>query len=195
MVENVAQRRETPRELVSPRPLSDDGSIRWYAAHTNEGRENALARKLRSVLPVEVLEDAFCPRWEIVFKRRGEWFKAVRTMFPGYVLLASANGAALSRALSRLSFPVSMAGRRGCTLSPVEAETQKWLQNALDESGVLRASEGFIRAGELTVERGPLRGSETRVRKIDRRKSMAWVGLGDDSRLLLRAALSIPRKE
>lgn len=195
MAESPLRLREAPRGLVSPRPVAGDGSIRWYAAYAGEGHEDALAARLRSVLPREVLDDAFCPRWEVVMKRRGAWLKTERTMFPGYVLLASADDAALSRALSRLSFPVSMAGRRGCALSPVEAEVQEWLQNALDESGVLRASEGFIRAGELTVERGPLRGSETRVRKIDRRKSMAWVGLGDDSRLLLRAALSIPRKE
>lgn len=197
MAESAAQQRETPRGLVSPRPLSDDGSVRWYAARAGEGREDALARKLRSVLPAEVLEDAFCPRWEMVLKSRGEWFKVVRAMFPGYVMLASADGGALSRALSGLSFAVPMAGRRGSALSPVDAEVQGWLEGALDEGHVLRASEGSIRAGELTVEHGPLRGSEARVRKIDRHRSMAWVGLGEPGggQTLLRVALSVPRKE
>ena len=196
MAESPLRLREAPRGLVSPRPVAGDGSIRWYAAYAGEGHEDALAARLRSVLPREVLDDAFCPRWEVVMKRRGAWLKTERTMFPGYVLLASADDAALSRALSRLSFPVPMAGRRGRALSPMEAETQKWLERTLDERRVLRASEGFIRSGKLTVERGPLRGSEPRVRRIDRHKSMAWIDLGvDSSRLLLRAALAVPRKE
>ncbi len=198
MAENAVQQRETPRGLVSQRPLYDDGLVRWYAARAGEGREDALARKLRSVLPAEVLEDAFCPRWEMVLKRRGEWFRVVRTMFPGYVMLVSADGGALLRALSGLSFAVPMAGRRGNALSPVDAEVQRWLEGALDEGHVLRASEGVIRAGELTVNSGPLKGSERRVRKIDRHRSMAWVGLGEPAgggQTLLRVALSVPRKE
>lgn len=194
----VLQRREAPRGLVSRRPLSDDGSVRWYAARAGEGREDALARRLRTLLARDVLEDAFCPGWEMVLRRRGERFGAVRAMFPGYALLASADGAALSRALSGLSFAVPMAGRRAGALSPLDADVQKWLEGALDEGRVLRASEGFIEGGVLTVERGPLRGSEALVRRIDRHRSMAWVGLGEPDaggQALLRAALSVPRKE
>ena len=60
---------------------------------------------------------------------------------------------------------------------------------------MLRASEGAIRAGGLSVARGPLKGSEGRVRRIDRHKSLALVGLGGPGEgFLLRAALSVPRK-
>ena len=70
-----------------------------------------------------------------------------------------------------------------------------WLEAALDSSRILRASEGRIEGGVLTVERGPLRGSERIVRKVDRHKRMAYVGLGDgDSEFLLRAGLSVPSK-
>ena len=60
---------------------------------------------------------------------------------------------------------------------------------------MLRASEGFIEDGRLVVERGPLVGQERRIRRIDRHKSLALVGLGrPEEGFLLRAALSVPRK-
>ncbi len=117
-------------------------------------------------------------------------------MFPGYVLLASADDAALSRALSRLSFPVSMAGRRGRTLSPVEAETQKWLETRWTSGACCGRARASSARGSSRWSAALYAGSETRVRRIDRHKSMAWIDLGGDgSRLLLRAALSVPRKE
>ena len=116
-------------------------------------------------------------------------------MFRGYALLASRDGRGLARAVARLSFPVSLAGRRGRSLLPVETEVQRWLEEALDSSHVLRTSEGFIEDGRLVVERGPLVGQECRIRKIDRHKSLALVGLGGPGEgFLLRSALSVPRK-
>ena len=182
--------------LVARRPAVCDGAVRWYLARAGEGREAALAADLRALLAPGTLADAFCPRWEMLAKRRGEWLVLERAMFPGYAVLASPDAPALSRALSRLSFAVPMAGRRGRDLSPVEAGVQEWLQGALDGRHVLRASEGAIRAGGLSVERGPLKGSEGRVRRIDRHKSMAWVALGDaEPQFLLRAALAVPVRE
>ena len=187
-----------PQGLLSPRlgTADEGGAVRWYAAYAGEGREAALAAKVGAALPAEVLCEAFCPRWEAIMKRRGAWLKVERPMFRGYALLASRDGRALARAVARLSFPVSLAGRRGRSLLPVEAEVQRWLEEALDSSHVLRASEGFIEDGRLVVERGPLVGQERRIRRIDRHKSMAWVALGDaEPQFLLRAALAVPVKE
>ncbi|WP_449314381.1 hypothetical protein [Rubneribacter sp.] len=186
-----------PKPLLSSCPhTSSDQTLRWYVAYAGEGREDALATKLASALSPAVLTEAFCPKWEMLMKRRGVWLKAERVMFTGYVVLASAHPRALMQELSHLSFPVVLAGKRGRTLLPIEAEVQRWLERSLDGSHVLRASEGVIHAGKLTVEHGPLQGSEARVKKVDRHKSMAWVGLGNtDSQFLLRVALAVPKKD
>lgn len=186
-----------PEGLLSRSACTFQGAtMRWYAAYAGEGKEDALASTLASMLPSKVLAEAFCPKWEMLMKRRGEWIKVERAMFPGYVILASKDPRALARELSRLSFPVPVAGKRGRSLSSVEPEVQAWLERSLDVRHVLRASEGVIHAGELTVKRGPLQGSERQVRKVDRHKSMAWIGLGNtDSQFLLRAALAVPKKD
>ncbi|OUO85675.1 hypothetical protein B5F40_15690 [Gordonibacter sp. An230] len=186
-----------PTGLLSSRfrAAGEARTARWYAAYAGEGREDALAAKVGAALPAEVLSEAFCPKWEAVMKRRGTWFKVERPMFRGYVLLASCDGRGLARAVERLSFPVSLAGRRGRALLPVEAEVQRWLEETLGPSRVLRASEGFIEGGKLVVERGPLVGRESRIRKINRHKSLAFVELGQPGAgFLLQAALSVPRK-
>ncbi|MEI3229968.1 MAG: hypothetical protein V8S24_01170 [Gordonibacter pamelaeae] len=73
---------------------------------------------------------------------------------------------------------------------------QAWLESALDDAHVLRASEGRIEGGVLRVERGPLRGCEGRVRKIGRHKRMAYLRFdeGGDGDCVLQAALNVPVK-
>ena len=73
---------------------------------------------------------------------------------------------------------------------------QAWLESVLDEAHVLRASEGRIEGGVLQVERGPLRGCEGRVRKIDRHKRMAYLRFdeGGEGDCVLQAALNVPVK-
>ena len=96
-----------------------------------------------------------------------------------------------------LSFPVLLIGGDGRSFAPLAADAQTWLAGALDGRHVLRASTGVIEDGALKVQRGPLRGREADVRRIDRHKRMAYVGLGGrdgSGGFTLRAALNVPQK-
>lgn len=172
-----------------------DGRVRWYAVRVPAGRESSFAEDCRRAIGPDLLEDCFVPRYERYTKRQGVWRVETVPMFSGYAFAATRDVRALARAFGRLSFAEQPVGRRGSSYAPLSRDVQAWLEAALDSSRVLRASEGRIEGGVLTVERGPLRGSERIVRKVDRHKRMAYVGLGDgDSEFLLRAGLSVPSK-
>ncbi|WP_165057089.1 hypothetical protein [Adlercreutzia sp. ZJ176] len=170
------------------------GALRWYAVRVREGHEEAMAAKCASVLSPEVAEGCVAPRYEKFLRKRGTWRLVVDPVFRGYFFVAARDARALSRALGRLSFPVALAGgRRGAhALSP---NVQAWLASALDAEGVLRASEGVIEGGELTVTRGPLVGHERSVGSVNRRKRMAYVRFDEPGGgFLLKAALNVPEK-
>lgn len=182
-----------PHCLLSAHP-SSDGELRWYAVRVPAGCEDDFAEKCRKELGADVLEDCFAPRRERYVRRQGAWQVELAPLFSGHVFAASRDAAALAEALGRLPFSASIAGGEGCGPVPLAAGVQAWLASAFDGAHVLRASEGRIEGGVLTVERGPLRGGERVVRKIDRHRRTAYVELGDGGGFLLRAALTVPKK-
>lgn len=195
MAAEARQRRELPMGFLSNGP-SRDGALRWYAIHVPEGREDAVAGKCRQLLASDLVEDCFVPKYERYMKYEGAWRIVVHPMFSEYVFVATRDVRALSKALGQLSFPVSLVGRRDRSYAPLSSAVQTWLESALDDAHVLRASEGRIEGGVLRVERGPLRGCEGRVRKINRHKRMAYLRFdeGGDGDCVLQAALNVPVK-
>ena len=185
-----------PPELLSSHDAAA-GALRWYAAHVPQGREEAFAEKCRRIISNEVLEDCFFPKCEKFMKRHGSWVVEEVPLFSEYFFLATRDVRALAKELATLSFPVLLIGGDGRSFAPLAADAQTWLAGALDGRHVLRASTGVIEDGALKVQRGPLRGREADVRRIDRHKRMAYVGLGGrdgSGGFTLRAALNVPQK-
>ncbi len=185
-----------PHELLSSREAAA-GVLRWYAAHVPRGREEAFAEKCRRIISAEVLEDCFFPKCEKFMKRQGGWVVEEAPLFSEYFFLATRDARALAKELATLSFPVVLIGRDGRTFAPLAKDAQTWLAGALDNRHVLRASTGVIEDGALRVQRGPLCGHEADVRRIDRHKRVAYVGLCDrdgSGGFQLRAALDVPQK-
>ena len=195
MATEARQREGLPTGFLSEGP-SRDGDLRWYAIHVPEGREDAVAGKCRQLLGSDLVEDCFVPKYERYMKREGAWRIVVHPLFSEYVFVSTRDVRALAKALGQLSFPAPLVGRRGRTYAPLSPSVQAWLESVLDEAHVLRASEGRIEGGVLQVERGPLRGCEGRVRKIDRHKRMAYLRFdeGGEGDCVLQAALNVPVK-
>ncbi|WP_165053983.1 MULTISPECIES: hypothetical protein [unclassified Adlercreutzia] len=181
----------TPGEPHAASP----GALRWYAVRVREGHEEAMAAKCASVLSPEVAEGCVAPRYEKFLRQRGSWRLVVDPVFRGYFFVAARDARALSRALGGLSFPVALAGGRKAAHAALSPDVQAWLASALDAEGVLRASEGVIEGGRLTVTRGPLMGHERSVGSVNRRKRMAYVRFDEPGGgFLLKAALNVPEK-
>ena len=205
MATEARQREGLPTGFLSKGP-SRDGDLRFMVdqpisvkaslGFMPEGREDAVAGKCRQLLGSDLVEDCFVPKYERYMKREGAWRIVVHPMFSEYVFVSTRDVRALAKALGQLSFPAPLVGRRGRTYAPLSPSVQAWLESVLDEAHVLRASEGRIEGGVLQVERGPLRGCEGRVRKINRHKRMAYLRFdeGGEGDCVLQAALNVPVK-
>ncbi|WP_165046248.1 hypothetical protein [Adlercreutzia sp. ZJ138] len=154
---------------------------RWFLVRVPEGREAATCERVRSCVPNGLVEDAFVARKERWFKRGGTWRLEPVRMHKGYFVAASRDGRALARELSRLSFPVELAGAPGADPAPMPVEAQSWLEAAMDASRVLRNSTAVIEGGQLHVQSGPLVGQEPRVLKVDRHHRCCTVRVGGPS--------------
>lgn len=185
-----------PTQLLADQGVSS-GALRWYVAQVPCGREELFATRCKQLISSDVLADAFFPQYEKFIKHQGVWQVKEVPLFSGYCFLATCDAQALLKALAALSFPVKVVGRTGSAAVPLEPQVQSWLSSALDAQHVLRASTGAIEGGALKVSEGPLRGSEAFVRRIDRHKRVAYLGLSGSSgkeSCQLRAGLEVPEK-
>lgn len=171
-------------------------SLRWYAVHVPDGAEDITAQKCRKLVDKTLLADCFVPKYEKFFRRQGTWELVTLPLFNEYFFVATRNVGMLSKELAKLSVTASFAAKNERDVAPLSSEVQAWFESVLDAGHILRASEGVIEGGALKVVRGPLRGQEDKVRKINRHKRLAFVGLEEgDNAFLLRVALNVPDKK
>lgn len=182
----------TPASLPLGR-RSPRGKLRWYLVSCPEGKEASTCEKVKQIVPQEILEDAFVLRKENQFKRHGEWKTEMVNFFKGYFVVVTKDAPVLSRALEKLTFPVHMVGAVGRGYQPISEDAQKLLEQTMDKSHVVRLSWGEIVSDALQVQGGPLKGLEDRIAKFVRRKSFAFVrvGEGDGATATLTMPLAI----
>lgn len=171
------------------------GRLRWYLVHVPEGREQSVCDRVRKAVDPALLDDAFVMFKERWFKREGVWSLQPIQMYRGYFFVATRDVLALDRALSRLSFPARIVGAEEHACMPLASEAQEWFAAAMDERHVLRSSTAVIENGQLNVQKGPLRGQESRVRKIDRHRRRCVVSVCDsDGGFTEQMPLDVPFK-
>lgn len=156
------------------------GRRRWYLAQVPEGREDRFCEKVKKIIPVELLDDAFVMRKEIIKKVHGEWIKVTKPMYPEYFVVVTKDVAALDTALRKLTFPVKIA--RGDTdhYAPMADEACAWYTQMMDETHTIRSSMAHIIDDQLEIKEGPLVGQENRVLDYNRRKSRCTVAVTDN---------------
>lgn len=150
----------------------------WYVLQVPAGRERAAARRLTRVLEGLLTEPVFAPSFITETKVRGEWVPVVRPMAEGYLVAPATDGRELADRLARGSAsPVRVLGGEGPEpLSAAEA----LLLGGMGEPGsrAVPMSRGYkFDDGSIGVFDGPLRGRESLIASVDRRKSVAVLEL------------------
>lgn len=175
--------------LSTPFSIDVLATTQWFVLSVPEGREAASAQRCAKCANTAV-QACIAPQREKLCKVNGVWHTELKPLFAGYIFATSNDADQLATALQ------SVRGVRLASKAPLDSAASEWLASALDEGGVLRASEGAIHSGQLTVTRGPLQGREAFVQKVDRRKRQALVSLGrGEQQFSFLAALSVPTKD
>ena len=106
----------------------------------------------------------------------GVWHLERQLCFPDFVFLESQDKEQLDRELQALPDRKNVLGD-GSPLIPLSSEEERFLQSLWGTGHHLGMSRGYIRDGQTFVTEGPLQGKERLIRKIDRHKRVAQIGI------------------
>ena len=167
---------------------------RWYVIQVPSGRERTMAQAIRRVATETqaaqsaelvaqgvdaesepILEECFSPRFQTQKKVHGAWEYVEEPLFPGYLIAVTARPDALKLALRRVpEFTRLLAV--GETFVPL-SESDQDLINTFTREGWRCApmSFGVADGDRVVVTGGPLIGKEALIKRVNRRKSLAYL--------------------
>lgn len=160
--------------------------MRTYAMQVAAGREDKTVDLIGRVLGAEVGERCLAPRFRFQRKVKGAWVTAEELLTPGYVYIREYSDevtelAERLRQVPTLTKLLAVGGK----ITPLSQEEAAWLHALTGGRRVVEPSIGFIEGDQVVIEKGPLKGFEAQIRKIDRHKRVAYV----EGRLLGRLKL------
>lgn len=127
----------------------------------------------RQDLSEAAVKDVFVLSYDRMRRYEGTWHMEKGLLFPSYVFLESDNEELL---LEELCKTTEAEGQKN-GLFPIGMEEENFLKKLCGESYHLKMSRGVIRKGNMQIMEGPLKGMENRIRRIDRHKRLAKVGV------------------
>lgn len=147
----------------------------WYVLYVNGGKESRLVSffKKQGML-------AFTPMMERIHKKQGEYQKIIVPMFPNYIFVISDLDQKefnerlwkLKQMKSGIIKQLSYDNDGTSALLPQEREL---LESLMDDQYLIKHSLAMMEGDQIIVTQGPLMGMETRIKRIDRHKRLAYL--------------------
>ena len=163
----------------------------WYVIQTMAGSEEEVRRQAQLLIP----EVEFRILYRIgSFKFRGEWTTKSLIMFPGYIFVITDDPSSVMMKLRKIEKFARMV-KFDDMFIPVSAEEQRILSRMSGDDDTIDTSTGIIEGDRIVVKEGPLIGLESRIKRIDRHKRLAYVEFSMGSRdVEVELGLSIVEK-
>lgn len=144
-----------------------------YAVQVLGGAEER-TRKLLAHTLGDLIEDCFTPSYETKRATKGQWHTVRKQLLPGYVFVQTREPDKVAAKLSVVPAFTRLLGTNGEKFMPLSADEEAWLNAKTDiNTHVVRMSEGIIEGDRIVVMRGPLKGHEFEIKRIDRHKREA----------------------
>ncbi len=139
-----------------------------------EDRAAALIAKLAQ----GAVEDCFVPKREVAHRKSGQWHRILEKLFPGYVFVRTSAPKRAREVLGRVPAFTRMLTSAGDTCLPLTADEVAWINATTNmDTHVMEMSEGVIEGDRVVVIRGPLKGREASITRVDCHKRLAWVDM------------------
>lgn len=144
-----------------------------YAIQVRAGTEERTRKSVFRHLAGTV-EDCFAPQYETLRAERGEWKLARMRLLPGYIFIQTKQPNELVAKLATVPAFTRLLGGNGEHFAPLSADEVAWLNAFANvETHVVPMSTGIIEGDRVLVMRGPLKGHEFEIKKINRHKREA----------------------
>ncbi|WP_241156046.1 antiterminator LoaP [Adlercreutzia sp. ZJ154] len=152
---------------------------KWYVVQVRAGFEEQACKLIERTEGVaELLHECFVPRYETMIHFRGQWVRRMRVLFPGYLIVVTANVAELKTVLYKVpAFTRLLGGCEDCEgIMPLTNGEVAWM-SAFTEEGerVIGMSEGVIEGDKIVILKGPLMNHVGWIKSINRRKRLAYL--------------------
>lgn len=148
-----------------------------YVIQVIGGRENTVQQLVASRAS-DLITECFAPRCELRKRYNGEWKTVKELLFPGYLFVDTTDVEALFRRLKEVPAFTRLLGNERDRFVPLDREEVAWIESlTTSQTRVLQMSEGVIEGDRVIVTKGPLKGHEALISKIDRHKRLAYLDL------------------
>ncbi len=154
-----------------------EGIVIWYALTCQKKEEYSIMNICSTFLHEKAFNRVFVLTYDRMRRFEGVWHMEKKLLFPAHIFFESEDRKALTEELRRCPILNDIENE----LFVIRREEEMLLKELCDESGNLRMSEGIIREGIPQIVKGPLKGMESRIRKIDRHKRLAKVDAAIDT--------------
>lgn len=121
------------------------------------------------------LHKCFIPYSKQLHKFCGQWIEKKQVLFPGYVFMISDDPVRLYQALRQIPDLTKMLGKNKEEIFPLSEDEVVFLKSFGEKEQVVDISFGYIEGDQIVVEKGPLKGKEGLIRRIDRHKRIAEI--------------------
>lgn len=150
------------------------GKEMWYVIQVRTGLEEEVKTQCEKLVDHVILKRCFIPYYKSMKKYLGEWHIEEKTLFPGYVFLITDNVEKLFIELKKVFGLTKLIGA-GEEFIPLNEKEIEFLTLCGKERMIVDISTGVIEDGGLKILKGPLKGMEECVKKIDRHKRKAYL--------------------
>ncbi len=153
----------------------------WYILFVNTGREHHLSNWINQRFSDKHLK-SFFPTRELFYKKSGNAYTRILTMFPGYLFIETE--ICSTEFLQHIWFIIKTSEDIIRILKygdsdeiTLQEDECRELKRLLNNDHCVELSVGFIEGDKIIVQEGPLMGRESIIKKINRHKREAFIDL------------------
>lgn len=153
--------------------------IHCYVLQVNTGKEELFIEHVKNLHRGKMPCKLILPRRELTIRKKGKFHKTVKPVFPSYIFWETGDPAPKTRAMLRRipGFNRFMKDNKG-NLIPLTEDDRMIISSLTVDGEIARKSViTFDRNNRVRVLKGPLKGNEGSIIKVDRRKRRVTVEL------------------
>lgn len=155
----------------------------WYAIQTTTGQESQTITMCKTLIDASFFQGIFYPKTELMKRYEGAWHKEIKPMFPGYIFAITDQPEELHQQFQKVPKLTKLLGTDNVPVALSESEVML-LKKVTNQEHVAEMSVGVIEGDRLIVKEGPLMGIEGLVKRVNRHKRVAVVGVEMFGRLV-----------
>ncbi|MCM1218368.1 MAG: antiterminator LoaP [Lachnospiraceae bacterium] len=148
----------------------------WYVLQVMSGREADLQQLFSLYFDQELLQDCFCPTYEVSYKKNGTRKMVQRRLFPGYLFLVTEDIRKVEWQLKGIPDLTKILKVDREYIPLTEAE-QTFMEQHLSREHVLPMSRGYQIGEEIRITEGAFAGYQGRLKAVDRHNRYGVISL------------------